>query len=63
MMGDDDDDVAGKVLGAISMGLGNTIGIRACMLRPKEASTRNPRLKSSSPRAADGVESSAEDEV
>lgn len=54
-MGDGETDVAGMVLGAIAIGLGNSVGIRACMLRLKEARTRN--------RAGDGAESTDESEV
>ena len=60
-MGDGETDVAGMVLGAIAVGLGNSIGIRACMLRHKEVRMRTDNIASS--RSGDGAESSDENEV
>lgn len=60
-MGDGKTDVAGMVLGAIAIGLGNSVGIRACMLRHKEVRTRNDNVAGS--RAGDSAESSDENEV
>lgn len=50
---EEEEDVAGKILGAVAIGLGNTIGIRACMLREGET-----RLRQRS-----DTHSSGEDEV
>ena len=52
---EDEEGVVGKVLGAIAIGLGHSVGIRACMLRRKE-----PRA---SPKLRSGSQSSREDEV
>lgn len=59
---EDEEDVAGKVLGAVAIGLGNTVGIRACMLREGETRLRM-HGKSSSPRQRSDTHSSGEDEV
>ncbi|CAN0287596.1 unnamed protein product, partial [Scytosiphon promiscuus] len=57
-----------KILGAISVGLGNTMGIRACMLRHKEPRLRGATVKKSRKAGdksweGDGGESSGEDEL
>ncbi|CAM9486187.1 unnamed protein product [Pylaiella littoralis] len=58
--GEDEEDVPMKILGAISIGLGNTMGIRACMLRHKQPRSRGEKNPSWQ---GDGEESSGEDEL
>lgn len=56
--------VCDQILGAISLGLGNNMGIRACMLRHKEPRPRVSEKKAGGGwHGGDDGESSGEDEV
>ena len=56
--------LANQILGAISLGLGNTMGIRACMLRHKEPLPRGGEKKAGGAwHGGDEGESSGEDEA
>lgn len=59
---EEEEDVAGKILGAVAIGLGNAIGIRACMLREGETRLRM-HGKNAGPRQRSDTHSSGEDEV
>lgn len=67
MMGqaDEDDDVTGKVVGAIAIGLGKSVGIRVCLLRHTESRTiaRGSITALTRQGSSEGAESSGEDEV
>lgn len=67
MMGqaDEEDDVTGKVVGAIAIGLGKTVGIRVCLLRHTESRTiaRGSITALTRQDSSEGAESSGEDEV
>eukprot|EP00903_Cladosiphon_okamuranus_P018814 g17305.t1 len=52
--GEDEEDVPMKILGAISVGLGNAMGIRACMLRHKEPRRMGRELRLKEPRPMGG---------
>ncbi|CAN0273621.1 unnamed protein product [Ectocarpus sp. 12 AP-2014] len=60
---EDEEDVPMKILGAISIGLGNTMGIRACMLRYKELRPRGDKTAGGMAWHGDEGDSSGEDEL
>lgn len=62
---DDDENMTEKVVSAIAMGLGKTVGIRVCMLRHTESRTipRGSITALGRQGSSEGVDSSDEDEV